>query len=138
ATLLGMVGKGVTDEQLRAAVDLHVRIEAAEFELTLAEQDARRLQLLAVTAGTASVDIPGFRELTEALWRQRYEASHLLAMMEWTEQIIQSRDNTLSKLDLEIQFYRRRLAGKALIAGRQAYRLATRDGKKAIKRLLRR
>jgi hypothetical protein len=120
ATLLGMVGRGVTDEQLRAAVDLHVRIEAAEFELTLAEQDARRLQLLAVTAGTASVDIPGFRELTEALWRQRYEASHLLAMMEWTEQIIQSRDNTLSKLDLEIQFYRRRLAGKALIAGRQA------------------
>ncbi|WP_433373660.1 hypothetical protein ACQPZX_02340 [Actinoplanes sp. CA-142083] len=138
STLLGMVGRGVTDEQLRAAVDLHVRVEAAEFELTLAEQDARRLQLLAVTAGTASVDIPGFRELTEALWRQRYEASHLLAMMEWTEQIIQSRDNTLSKLDLEIQFYRRRFAGKALIAGRTAYRLAARDGKKAIKRLLRR
>ena len=59
-------------------------------------------------------------------------------MMEWTEQIIQSRDNTLSKLDLEIQFYRRRFAGKALIAGRHAYRLAARDGKRAIKRLLRR
>jgi hypothetical protein len=138
STLLGMVGRGVTDDQLRAAVDLHVRLEAAEFELTLREQEARRRQLLAVTAGTASVDIPGFRELTEALWRQRYEASHLLAMMEWTEQIIQSRDSALSKLDLEVQFYRSRLAGKAMIATRQAYRLATRDSKKAIKRLLRR
>src|SRR5512138_3767168 len=119
-----MVGRGVTDDQLRAEVDLHVRLEAAELELPLPEQHARRLQLLAVTAGTASVDIPGFRELTEALWRQRYEASHLLAMMEWTEQIIESRDKTLSRLDLQIQFYRKGWLGRAIMVGRAAYRAA--------------
>ena len=135
ATLLGMSGRGMTDDQVRAAVDLHITLEAAEHELTLDAREQRRLQLLAVTPGTASVDIEGFRELTEALWRQRYEASHLLAMMEWTEQIIQSRDNTLSKLDREIQFYRKGFAGRVMVIGREVYRAARRDGRKALRRL---
>ncbi|WP_030440616.1 class I SAM-dependent methyltransferase [Actinoplanes subtropicus] len=135
ATLLGMTGRGMTDDQVRAAVELHITLEAAEHELTLEARDQRRLQLLAITPGTASVDIEGFRELTEALWRQRYEASHLLAMMEWTEQIIQSRDNTLSKLDREIQFYRKGFAGRVMVVGKEAYRAARRDGRKALRRL---
>jgi hypothetical protein len=135
ATLLGMTGRGMTDEQVRAAVELHITLEAAEYELSLDARERRRLQLLAITPGTASVDIEGFRELTEALWRQRYEASHLLAMMEWTEQIIQSRDNTLSKLDREIQFYRKGFAGRVMVVGKEAYRVARRDGRKALRRL---
>jgi len=135
ATLLGMTGRGMTDEQVRMAVELQITLEAAEYELSLDERERRRLQLLAITPGTASVDIEGFRELTEALWRQRYEASHLLAMMEWTEQIIQSRDNTLSKLDREIQFYRRGFAGRVMVVGKEAYRVARRDGRKALRRL---
>jgi hypothetical protein len=120
--LLGMVSHGVTDEQVRAAVDLQVTIEAAELELTLDEQHDRTLYLLAVSPGTAAVDIEGFRELSEALWRQRYQASHLLGMMEWTEQIIASRDNTLSKIDREIQFYRSSWTGKVLMAARPVLR----------------
>jgi hypothetical protein len=135
ATLLGMAGRGMTDELFRAAVELHIALEAADHELSRADREQRRLQLLAVTAGTASVDIGGFRELTEALWRQRYQASHLLAMMEWTEQIIQSRDSTLSKLDREIQFYRKGFAGRVLVLLREAYRAARRDTRKALRRL---
>jgi hypothetical protein len=93
------------------------------------------LQLLAVTPGTASVDLPGYRELVEALWRQRYQASSLLAMMEWNEQIISSRDLALSKLDWEVQFYRRSWAGRFLMIARSGYRSVTRDSRKAMKRL---
>ncbi|GIF19728.1 hypothetical protein BJ973_006771 [Actinoplanes tereljensis] len=134
ATMLGMVGRGISDTEVRAAVDLHVLREAADFELSLAAQQALRLQLLAVTPGTAPVDIEGFRELSEALWRQRYQASHLLALMEWTEQIIQSRDNALSKMDREIQFYRSGPAGKTILAAREAYRMVGRDGRKLLRK----
>ncbi|GAA2619452.1 hypothetical protein [Paractinoplanes durhamensis] len=133
ATMLGMVGRGIAETEIRAAVDLFVQREAAEFELGLAEQQALRLRLLAVTPGTAPVDIEGFRELSEALWRQRYQASHLLALMEWTEQIIQSRDKQLSKMDREIQFYRSKLAGKAMLMAREAYRVVGRDGRKFLR-----
>lgn len=132
AALLGMVGLGAADAEMRAAVELHVALETADHELTLADQDDRKLQLLAVTPGTASVDVAGFRELTEALWRQRYQASQLLAMMEWTEQIISSRDLALSKLDWEIQFYRRTWAGRILWLGRSAYRVLVRDSRKLL------
>jgi hypothetical protein len=131
--LLGMVGRGVAEHEVRAAVDLHVALESAEHDLTLSEQQERRLRLLTVTPGTAAVDVAGFRELTEALWRQRYQASHLLAMMEWTEGMIQSRDIALSKMDLELQFYRRGLAGKLLMIGKQAYRAMRRDGGKFLR-----
>ena len=134
AILLGMVGHGVADEAIPAAVELQVMLEAAEFDLGLEEQQARRLLLLAVTPGTGPIDIPGYRELTEALWRQRYQASHLLAMMEWTEQIIESRDNTLSKMDREVQFYRSRMAGKVLVVAKEAYRVVARDGRKLVRR----
>jgi hypothetical protein len=134
ATMLGMVGRGISDTEVRAAVDLHVLREAADLELSLAAQQALTLQLLAVTPGTAPVDIEGFRELSEALWRQRYQASHLLALMEWTEQIIQSRDNALSRMDREIQFHRSGAAGKAILAAREAYRMVGRDGKKLLRK----
>ena len=130
ATLLGMCGHGVAGSDVRAAVDLHLALEIAEHELSLEEQHDRRLQLLAVSPGTASVDVDGYRELTEALWRQRYQASHLLAMMEWTEQMIQSRDLALSKLDWEVQFYRRTWAGRFLMIARIGYRVLTRDSRK--------
>ena len=133
AALLGMVGKAATESEVRAAVDLHVTLETADLELGLDERQDRTLRLLAVAPGTASVDIAGFRELTEALWRQRYQASHLLAMMEWTEQMIQSRDNALSKMDLEIQFYRSRFAGRVLMIAREGYRVVLRDGRKFLR-----
>nr|WP_296063580.1 hypothetical protein [uncultured Actinoplanes sp.] len=132
AVLLGMVGMGVADAQVRPAVDLHVALETADFELSLAEQHDRKLQLLAVTPGTAGVDVEGFRELTEALWRQRYQASHLVSMMEWTEQMISSRDLALSKMDWEVQFYRRSLAGRMLWIARSAYRVVRRDSRKLL------
>ncbi len=134
ATMLGMVGHGISDAEVRDAVDLQVALETADQDLTAEQQQERKLQLLTVTPGTASVDIEGFRELTEALWRQRYEASHLLAMMEWTEQIIQSRDSALSKLDREVQFYRSGPAGKVLLMAREAYRVARRDAGKVLRR----
>jgi hypothetical protein len=128
-----MVGRSVGKDQVRAAVELHLDLETADHELTLSEQQERRLQLLAVTAGTASVDLNGYRELTEALWRQRYEASHLLAMMEWTEQMIQSRDLALSKLDWEVAFYRKSWAGRFLWVARSGYRVLTRDSRKFLR-----
>ncbi|WP_433300147.1 hypothetical protein ACQP2F_02270 [Actinoplanes sp. CA-030573] len=121
-TMLGMVGRGATEEQIRAAAELQVALEAAEHGLTPAEQHDRLLALLAVQPGTAMVDIAGFRELEEALWRQRYQAGHLLAMMEWTETIIQSRDNSLSRMDREISFYRTTPVGKLVGAARLVYR----------------
>jgi hypothetical protein len=133
AVLLGMVGVSISKDVVRAAVDLHVTLETADRELSLAEQHDRRLQLLAVTPGTAPVDVAGFRELSEALWRQRYEASHLLAMMEWTEQIIDSRDRQLSKTDWEIQFYRKTWAGRVLWIARSGYRVLRRDSRKYLR-----
>jgi hypothetical protein len=119
--LLGMVGRDTDEAGLRAAVELEVRVEAADRGLSEAERKERRRHLLAVAPGTAPVDAEGYRELTEALWRQRYQAAHLLAMMEWTEQIIGSRDHTLSRLDWEIQYYRRSWAGRVLMLGRKGY-----------------
>ncbi|MBL7257367.1 hypothetical protein [Paractinoplanes lichenicola] len=130
ATILGMVGQGIAADSVRAAVELHVRLETAEYGLSLSDQHDRRLQLLAVSPGSASVDVAGFRELTEALWRQRYEASHLLAMMDWTEQIIKSRDLQVSKMDWEVQFYKKTWAGRFLWISRSAYRVIMRDGRK--------
>ncbi|WP_229076164.1 hypothetical protein [Actinoplanes sp. DH11] len=125
--LLGMAGRGVTEPELRTAVDLQVAIDSAELGLRPAEQHDHKLNLLAVQPGTVPVDVVGYRELTEALWRQRYHTSHLLHMMEWTEDIIASRDRWLSKMDWEIQFYRASWAGRALTLSRTAYRLISRD-----------
>ncbi|MGK5680500.1 class I SAM-dependent methyltransferase [Actinoplanes sp. URMC 104] len=133
AIMLGMVGQGVGADQVRAAVDLHVRLETADLELSLADQHDRRLQLLAVSPGSASVDVAGFRELTEALWRQRYQASHLLSMMDWTEQMIKSRDLAVSKMDWEVQFYKKTWAGRFLWVSRSAYRVLMRDGRKFVR-----
>ncbi|XVV13180.1 hypothetical protein ACQP2X_02155 [Actinoplanes sp. CA-131856] len=138
AILLGMIGQGVDAEEIRRAVDLQVILESAEFELNLEQQHDRRLQLLSVSPGTASVDVPGFRELTDALWRQRYEASHLLAMMEWTEQMIKSRDLAVSKMDWEVQFYKKSWAGRILMVARAGYKVVGRDGRKALGKLRRR
>jgi hypothetical protein len=125
-TLLGMMGRGATEEQVRAAVDLQIALETAEFDLSLDDQHDRKLRLLAVNPGTAPVDIAGYRELEEALWRQRYQASHLLGMMEWTEGIIGSRDNQLSKLDREVTFYRSKWPNKGLFLLRALIRKARR------------
>jgi hypothetical protein len=125
--LLGMAGRGVTEPELRTAVDLQVSIDSAELGLRPAEQHDHKLNLLAVQPGTVPVDVVGYRELTEALWRQRYQTSHLLHMMEWTEDIIASRDRWLSKMDWEIQFYRASWPGRFLTMSRTAYRLISRD-----------
>jgi hypothetical protein len=123
AILVGMAGSGLTDEELRAAIDLQVAIDGAEFGLGESGRRSHRLALLAVRPGTAPVDVAGYQELTEALWRQRYEASHLLAMMEWTERIIESRDDQLSRMDWELRFHRNRMTGRALMAAKRAYRI---------------
>lgn len=122
AILAGMAGRSLADEQLRAAIDLQVLIDGAEFGLGPAERRAHRLALSAVRPGTAPLDVAGYRELAEALWRQRYQASHLLAMMEWNEQIIQSRDSALSKMDWELQLLRRGWGGRSLMLAKRAYK----------------
>jgi hypothetical protein len=136
--LLGMLGRSADEPGLRAAVTLHVTEEAADRQLGPKERQERLLQLLAVSPGTAPVDVDGYRELTEALWRQRYQASHLLAMMEWTEQIIRSRDRALSKLDWEVRFYHRSWAGRFLMLARIGYRVVFRDARKLARKVLRR
>ncbi|HWS37047.1 MAG TPA: hypothetical protein VN408_30430 [Actinoplanes sp.] len=123
AILVGMSGRSLADEELRTAVDLQVTLDSAEYGLTPSEQREYRLALLAVQPGTAPVDVAGYRELVEALWRQRYQASHLLAMMEWNEQIIRSRDTALSKMDWELQLYRRTWGGRSLMLARRAYKM---------------
>jgi hypothetical protein len=121
SVLLGMAGRGVTEAELRAAVELQVRLDAAEFDLRPAEARDLKVRLLAVQPGDAPIDVAGYRELTEALWRQRYQASHLLAMMQWTEDIISSRDKWLSQMDWEIQFYRKSWAGRVLMLARTGF-----------------
>ena len=135
AILLGMAGRTLDDEALRAAVDLQVAYETADAGLTESDARARRLELLALQPGTPPVDIRGYRELTEALWRQRYQMSHLLAMVEWTDRIIRSRDYWHSKMDWELQFYRKTWAGRFLMLARNAYRLVRRDIRKVWRRL---
>jgi hypothetical protein len=133
-----MIDRSTDEAGVRAAVTLHVTVEAADRQLDRNEQQELLLKLLAVSPGTAPVDVEGYRELTEALWRQRYQASHLLAMMEWTEQIIRSRDRTLSKLDWEVQFYQRSWASRFLMLARVGYRVASRDARKLARKVLRR
>ncbi|NMO55033.1 class I SAM-dependent methyltransferase [Actinoplanes sp. TBRC 11911] len=123
AIVLGMVGIAVGDAQVREAVELHMALETADSELSLAEQHDRQLQLLSVRTGSPSVDVDGFREMAEANWRQRYEASHLVEMMAWTDQMIRSRDLALSKLDWEIQFYKKSWAGRVLWIFRSALKV---------------
>ncbi|MEU4164363.1 hypothetical protein [Actinoplanes sp. NPDC026670] len=123
AILVGMAGRSLADEELRAAIDLQVVIDSAEFGLDLAGQQAHRLALRAVQPGTAPVDVAGYHQLVEALWRQRYQASHLLAMMEWTERIIQSRDAELSRMDWELQLLRRGWGGRGLMLAKRAYKM---------------
>ncbi|WP_430781189.1 class I SAM-dependent methyltransferase [Actinoplanes sp. G11-F43] len=122
AILVGMSGRSLADEELRAAIDLQMTIDSAEYGLGPAEQRAHRLALRAVQPGTAPLDVAGYRDLTEALWRQRYQASHLLAMMEWNEQIIRSRDNALSKMDWELSLLRRTWGGRSLMLAKRAYK----------------
>jgi hypothetical protein len=122
AILVAMVGPGLTDDEVQAAIELQVAIEGAEFGLGESERRALRLALSAVRPGSAPVDVAGYHELAEALWRQRYEASHLLAMMEWTEDVIRMRDDQLSRMDWELQFYRSRLTGRALLAAKRVLR----------------
>jgi hypothetical protein len=123
AILVGMAGRSLADEELRAAIDLQVMIDSAEFGLDLAGRQAHRLALRAVQPGTAPVDVAGYHQLAEALWRQRYQASHLLAMMEWTERIIQSRDAELSRMDWELRLLRRGWGGRGLMLAKRAYKM---------------
>lgn len=123
AILVGMAGRSLADEDLRAAIDLQMAIDSAEFDLKPSEQQTHRLALLAVQPGTAPVDVAGYEELVEALWRQRYQASHLLAMMEWNEQLIRSRDTALSKMDWELQLLRRGWGARGLMLAKRAYKM---------------
>jgi hypothetical protein len=122
AILVGMAGRSLADEELRTAIDLQVVIDSAEFGLDRAAQQAHRLALRAVQPGSAPVDVAGYHQLAEALWRQRYQASHLLAMMEWTERIIQSRDAELSRMDWELRLLRRGWGGRGLMLAKRAYK----------------
>ncbi|GAA1776938.1 hypothetical protein [Luedemannella helvata] len=131
--LAATVGRPLGQDDLRAAVDLQVALDATDADLGPAEQRARRADLLSVQPGRPTLDVAGYRELEEALWRQRYQVSHLLAAQEWTEHIIGSRDNALSRMDWEIQLFRASLMGKVLLLGRALYRSLRRDGRKALR-----
>ncbi|MDP9797809.1 hypothetical protein J2S43_006321 [Catenuloplanes nepalensis] len=132
--LLGMIDRPLREESLRAAIAIELDLSG----LPLPERDGRRRELLALAPGAATIDVPGYRELAEALWRQRYQVSHLLAQMEWTEQIIRSRDLHLSKMDWEIQLYRRSWPGRFLMVARSGYKLVRSDTRKLSRRISKR
>ncbi|GAB7042057.1 MULTISPECIES: serine/threonine-protein kinase [Catenuloplanes] len=132
--LLGMIDRTLRADSLRAAIELELDLSG----LPLAERDGRRRELLALAPGAATIDVPGYRELAEALWRQRYQVSHLLAQMEWTEQIIRSRDLHLSKMDWEIQLYRKSWPGRFLMVARSGYKLVRSDTRKLSKKISKR
>ena len=134
ALLLGMIDRPLREESVRAAIALDLDLSG----LPLPERDGRRRELLAIAPGAATIDVPGYRELAEALWRQRYQASHLLAQMEWTEQIIRSRDLHLSKMDWEIQLYRKSWPGRFLMVARSGYKLMRNDTRKLSKKISKR
>lgn len=127
AILVALVGRTPEPDELRAAIDLQVAYDTAERQLTLSEQQAHRVALLGVQPGTPPIDVPGYHELAETVWRQRYQSSHLLAMLDWTEQIIRSRDYWHSRMDWEIQLFRRTWGGRMLLLGRSGYRTLRRD-----------
>ena len=58
-------------------------------------------------------------------------------MLEWNDRIIRSRDYWHSKMDWELQFYRKSWAGRFLMLARNAYRLLRRDLRKVWRRLSR-
>ncbi|MFI5843682.1 hypothetical protein ACIA8K_28670 [Catenuloplanes sp. NPDC051500] len=132
--LLGMIDRPLRADSLHAALELELDLTG----LPLPERDLRRRELLAIAPGAATIDVPGYRELAEALWRQRYQASHLLAQMTWTEQIIRSRDLHLSKMDWEIQLYRKSWPGRFLMVARSGYKLVRNDTRKLSKKLSKR
>ncbi|GAA1810557.1 hypothetical protein GCM10009682_35230 [Luedemannella flava] len=131
--LAATVGRPLRAEDLRAAIDLQVALDAADGDLSLTDERARRADLLAVQPGRPTIDVAGYRELEEALWRQRYQVSHLLAEREWTEHIIGSRDNALSRMDWEVQLFRRSFFGKLLMLAKAFYRSLRRDGGRALR-----
>ena len=75
--LLGMAGRTLDEPTLRAAVDVQVALDTVEAGLTDREAHTRRLALLELRSGTPPIDVQGYRELAEALWRQRYQMSHI-------------------------------------------------------------
>ncbi len=128
--LLGMVDRGAREADYLAAIDLHVAWETAEEGLDPPASQHRRRELLAIGPGSVPVDVRGYAQLADALWRQRYQLSHLLAKLAWTESMIRSRDRAVSMMDFEIQLARRTLFGKLVTLARQTYRVARRDLKK--------
>ena len=133
STLCGTVGRTLNDADLVKAVDLEVAYRAADETLSLPQQQTLRLDLWTIQPGSAAVDVKGYRALVDALYRQRYEVDHLRSTLDWTEQIIRSRDNALSRMDWEIQLYKSTWAGMLIALLRAAYRTLRRDARKVLR-----
>ena len=132
--LLGMAGRACDRATLEAAIDLQVAADCAEEGLSSYDEQARRLAYRSVEPGAVPADVAGYEQLTEALWRQRYQVSHLMASSAWTEEMIRSRDRALSQLDWEIQFARASAIGRVGVLTREAYRAMRTDARKAYRR----
>jgi len=135
ALILSTAGRTVDETVLRDAIDLEVRYRAADERLDPDEEEALRATLIAVQPGMASVDIQEYRAMANALWRQQYEVDHLRSTLEWTEQIIRSRDHTLSRLDWEIQLYKSSFTATFFKLMRSVYHTVRRDARTLFRRV---
>jgi hypothetical protein len=120
--MFAMLGRTLHPDALRAAVRLG---SAAPEEPA---SDAVRVP---------PADLPGYRELVDAWWRQESELRHLRETLERTETVMRSRDRALSKLDQEIQLYSGTPTRKVVVFLRMIYGSVRRDAR-AVARLFRR
>ncbi|HEY2792907.1 MAG TPA: hypothetical protein VGJ28_11145, partial [Micromonosporaceae bacterium] len=134
-TFMAIIGRTVDSATLHSAKALQVAYDTAVDGLNDIESDELLLSYGNVMSGSIRVGIVGYRELVEAQQRQRLHIEHLLAMREWTEKIIGSRDRTLSKMDLQLQLYRKSPFGKFLGLGKLVYQGLRRDGKKVFRKV---
>jgi hypothetical protein len=104
-TLAATAGHALGQDDLDAAIELEAAQRAADRDLPPDRTAELRAALGNVRADSAGVDIKGYRELADALWRQDYQLQQMQALVAWTEKIIRDRDRALSSLDQELRLY---------------------------------
>ncbi|HEX7746000.1 MAG TPA: hypothetical protein VF462_12140 [Micromonosporaceae bacterium] len=122
AILAATAGQSLNQGDLDAAIDLEAGQRAADRDLPPERTAELRAALAGVRADTAGVDIQGYREMADALWRQEYQLQQMHALVAWTEKIIRDRDRALSALDQEVRLYQGTRTEKVFTFLKMAYR----------------
>jgi hypothetical protein len=131
-------GRTVQQSDLDAALDLEAALRAADRNLTPEQETELRARLADVRTETAGVDVQGYREMTDALWRQEFDVKHMQELVAWTERIIHSRDRALSLLDDEMRLYRGTKTQRLVQFIKMAYRKARYDLNEVMSKIRRR